>query len=177
MKKQPFMPFSVRKRVAMWSALLVLFLFAVFLTSVSYLNPSTQGILGFLTRFHFEAMLFVALSGVVIGGLGIYLFSAELQQTTASLKGNTELLLSFLSPKEREIVQLLMEKNGHAFQSDISKMPGMTRLKTHRIVSKLAERKVVNVHDYGKTNIVALSPVILEAFNLNPVQRHTEKKL
>ena len=174
--KHVFLGFSVRKKVFLWSGLLALFLFLVFLTSVSYIHPSNEGILEVLTRYHFESMFAVAFAGVLIGAGGIYLFSSELQKTTSSLKSNTELLLSFLSPKEKEVLQLLVEKNGQAFQADISKIHGMTRLKAHRIVSKLAERKIVAVNSYGKANLVTLSPNVLKAFNLKPHFENTGKE-
>lgn len=174
--KQRFRGFSVWKKVLLWSILLALFLVLVFLTSVSYVYPSSAGLLGVITRFHFEAMLFVALSGLAIGAAGIFIFSSELQKTTNSLKTNTELLLSFLSQEERQAVQLIIDKGGSAFQPDIAKMHGMTRLKAHRIITRLSDRKILNVHSYGKINMVTLSPVILSAFNLKPsIKREKEK--
>ncbi len=174
--KQQLDEFSVKKKVVLWTTLLAVFFLLVFLTSISYISPTHEGIIGFLTRFHFEAMIIVAFAGVLIGAAGIYIFSSELKQTTSSLKSNRELLLSFLSPKEKEIVQYLVEKHGQAFQADISKLHGMTRLKTHRLLIRLADRKIVSTHSYGKTNIITLSHTLLKAFNLNPTLKQPETK-
>lgn len=169
MMKQPVLKsFSMRKRIVLWSALLVVFFLLVFLTSTSYINPSTDGILGLITRFHFEFMIGIAFLGVLIGAAGIYIFSSELEKTTDSLKVNTELLLSFLSKQEREVVQFIIDKGGQAFQADVSKIPGMTRLKAHRIITRLSDRQIIQVNSYGKANLITLSPVILRAFNLQP---------
>ncbi len=158
MVKQSSARISTRRKVLAWGIMIVLFILAVGITAVSYAYPQDNGIIGLFVRFHFEAMLGIAMAGVIIGASSFYLFSNELEEKDKSLELNTQLLLSFLNEGERECVQFLIDHHGQAYQSELSKLSGMTRLKAHRLVSRLKERKIVHVHEYGKVNLVVLNP-------------------
>ena len=162
MKQGFLLDLSARKRLEAWAALLILFVFIFFLTSLSYFFPNPNGLWGIFVRYHFEAMLLLAFGGIGMGAFSYYLFSGELQRTQHSLQHSTRLLLSFLNGDEKQCVQFLLEHGGRGFQSDLAKLPGMTRLKAHRIVSKLSERKIIQVHSNGKANLLYLSPEIQE---------------
>jgi uncharacterized membrane protein len=64
--------------------------------------------------------------------------------------------MKFLGDDEREIVDLLLRKEGMTTQSEIAKLPGMSRLKAHRIVKKLEDRGIVHVEKYGKINMIRI---------------------
>ncbi len=157
MMKQSLAGLSVRKKWAIWGLLALFFLMAVFLTSVSYFYHLPDGLLGIFVRFHFEAMLGIAVGGVIVGATGVALLSKELHQTTQSLQENTQLLISFLTPEERACIQLMQEKEGKCYQHELAKLPGMTRLKAHRLVQRLQDRKLIVVHEMGKARLLELS--------------------
>jgi uncharacterized membrane protein len=149
------------KRWGIWGTFTLLFVLAVFLTVVSYYYHPAEGILSLFARFHFEAMLIIALGGVIVGASGMALLSKELRQTTQSLHENTQLLVSFLTPEERACVQLLQEKEGKCYQHELAKLPGMTRLKAHRLVQRLQDRKLIVVHEMGKARLLELSKSLI----------------
>ncbi len=161
MMKQSLSGLSPRKKWVLWGLLAFFFLMAVFLTSVSYFYRLPEGILGLFVRFHFEAMLGIAVGGVIVGATGFALLSKELEQTEESLKENTQLLLSFLTSEEKACVQLLVEKQGKAYQHELAKLPGLSRLKAHRLVQRLQDRKLIVVHEMGKARLLELSPALL----------------
>src|SRR3990172_4103641 len=108
---------STRRKVFIWGILMVLFLLALGITTLSYAYPGEEGLVGLFTRYHFEAMLGIAIGGIVIGASSYYLFGEELKQKEKSLQTNMQLLLSFLNPGEKEFVGFLIDHNGQAFQS------------------------------------------------------------
>ncbi|MEM4342668.1 MAG: helix-turn-helix domain-containing protein [Candidatus Caldarchaeum sp.] len=64
-----------------------------------------------------------------------------------------------LTEEERKVVEFLVARGGVAEQRDIAKSLGLSRLKTHRIVSSLKRREVVEVKPRGRTNIVTLKNI------------------
>lgn len=160
--------FSSHRKWGIWAICAVLFVLAVFLTVVSYYNHPYEGILSIFARFHFEAMLGIALAGVVVGATGMGLLSSELRQKTQSLKENTQVLISFLTTEEKACIHLLLEKQGKCYQHELAKLPGLTRLKAHRLVQRLQDRKLIVVHEMGKARLLELSPSLLPGFQSTP---------
>jgi len=66
------------------------------------------------------------------------------------------IVFKFLNLNERRILEKLIEKKGTVLQSEISRMDGMTKLKTHRAVKDLQRKGIIKTEDYGKTNRIIL---------------------
>jgi uncharacterized membrane protein len=62
-----------------------------------------------------------------------------------------------LTLEERKVVDVLTLHNGQYLQKYIRTETGLSRLKVHRIVSRLAERGIVTLEQTGNTNKVYLS--------------------
>lgn len=62
-----------------------------------------------------------------------------------------------LTAEESKVMDVLVEHNGKYLQKYIRAETGLSRLKTHRIVMRLAERGVVTLEKSGNTNEVYLS--------------------
>ena len=157
MKQWHISDVSFRKRIGIWLVAVFLFLTILTLTTISYFSPAQEGLVGLFVRFHFEAMVLIGLFGVGIGLTSFYLLSRELQEKSQTVQNQSQLLLTFLTPLEKECVLFLVQNNGEAYQSELSKLPTMTRLKAHRIVGKLIERKIVHSSSHGKANRLFLS--------------------
>ncbi|MEK6902569.1 MAG: hypothetical protein AABX02_03210 [archaeon] len=157
MKQWGLSEFSLQKKLSIWFASVVLFLGFLAITTISYFSPTTEGIIGIFVQFHFEAMVLIGLIGVGIGGLSFYLLSQEIREKNQTVRNQSQLLLSFLNPQEKECVLYLAKNNGETYQSDLSKLPGMTRLKAHRMVQKLSDRKIIQLSNHGKANKIVLS--------------------
>ena len=63
---------------------------------------------------------------------------------------------------ERKVVERLIEKKGDVLQSEISKMEGMNKLKTHRAVIDLERKGIIKRESYGKTHHITLSKDVKE---------------
>ncbi|MBC8500228.1 MAG: winged helix-turn-helix transcriptional regulator [DPANN group archaeon] len=70
---------------------------------------------------------------------------------------NKNVILKFLNPNERKILEKLIENKGTVLQSEISRIEGMTKLKTHRAVKDLERKGIINTESHGKTNRIILT--------------------
>ena len=109
-----------------------------------------------------DAVPFIVLAAILAGALTFYLLSPK-PQDALSIHGSgfNKAALKFLHGDERIIITRLMEKNGEALQSELTNLNGMTKVRSHRAVKRLANRGVVEVQQKGKTNIVKLSREML----------------
>ena len=65
-------------------------------------------------------------------------------------------ILRFLNASERKILEKLIENKGTALQSEISRAPGMNKLKTHRAIKDLERKGILKTESHGKTNLIIL---------------------
>lgn len=73
-----------------------------------------------------------------------------------------DVALQLLESDERTIAQLLVDEGGYLLQKDISWKTGYSRVKTHRILTRLIRRGVVTSEKYYNTNKISLSTWLLE---------------
>ena len=62
-----------------------------------------------------------------------------------------------MTPEEQKVLNTLIAHQGKYLQKYVVKEAGLSRLKTHRIVARFAERGIVTVKPVGNTNEVAIS--------------------
>ena len=79
-----------------------------------------------------------------------------------------------LTNEERKVLDVLVSHRGKYLQKYVRTETGMSRLKTHRIVARLAERGIVTLEKSGNTNEVRLSRW-LQNSNVLEEQNHEEK--
>ena len=122
-------------------------------------------------------VLFVVLIGVAIvgvGGLAYFLAFPEIK-TVAAPKAAESIVQSSvgqppqsivtpyasvvktLTGEERKVIEVLAAHDGKYLQKYIRRETGLSRLKTHRIVARLAERGIVSLEKTGNTNQVFLA--------------------
>lgn len=62
----------------------------------------------------------------------------------------------FLLPDEKKVLSEIEKYGGSLTQSEISKSTGLSRVKVHRIIRSLENKKLVMKHQYGMTNKIVL---------------------
>jgi uncharacterized membrane protein len=67
-----------------------------------------------------------------------------------------ELVARLIDPKEMAVIDRLIEKPKGILQTEVVNMPGMTKLKAHRVVERLRQKGIVTVQKIGKTNLIKL---------------------
>jgi hypothetical protein len=68
-----------------------------------------------------------------------------------------ESVVKTLTDEERRIIEVLNAHDGKYLQKYIRKEAGFSRLKTHRIIARFAERGLVTLEKAGNTNQVSLA--------------------
>jgi hypothetical protein len=68
-----------------------------------------------------------------------------------------KLILKTMTPEEQKVLNTLIAHQGKYLQKYVGKEAGLSRLKTHRIVARFAERGIVTVKPLGNTNEVTIS--------------------
>ncbi len=66
-------------------------------------------------------------------------------------------VLRVLSADERKVIEILVAEEGTMLQKDIRWKTGLSRVKTHRILFRLAKRGIVSAEKYYNTNKIELA--------------------
>ena len=75
-----------------------------------------------------------------------------------------KIVLKFLSYNEKKVVNKLIEQKGSILQSEISRMEGMGKVKTHRAVQDLERKAIITIERHGNTNRINLTNDIKKIF-------------
>lgn len=103
--------------------------------------------------------LIISIAAIV--GASIYYFMVgRIESKEKTIKDTSKIVLKFLNTPERQVVNKLIENNGKVLQSGITHMEGMTKLKCHRIIQKLADNGIIRKEQMGKTNIIRFTEEI-----------------
>jgi uncharacterized membrane protein len=68
-----------------------------------------------------------------------------------------EVLLKTMTAEEQKVLNVLIAHEGKYLQKYVAKEAGFSRLKTHRIVARFAQRGIVTVKEFGNTNEIVIS--------------------
>jgi uncharacterized membrane protein len=109
-----------------------------------------------IMQYHVEFMVLMGIFGLGSGLMVYNLLNSQIEKQKHVVKTNMDIIMKFLTTEDREVIRLLIEKEGMTTQSEIARLPGMSRLKAHRIVKKLEDRGIVHVEKYGKINMIRM---------------------
>jgi len=107
-------------------------------------------------EYHIQFMVLMGAFGLFSGLVVYNILNATIEKQKKLVQANTDIIMKFLTPEDREVIRLLIAKDGMTTQSEIARLPRMSRLKAHRIVKKLEARGIVHVEKYGKINLVRM---------------------
>jgi hypothetical protein len=68
-----------------------------------------------------------------------------------------DVLLKTMTPEEQKVLNVLVDHQGKYLQKYVAKEAGLSRLKTHRVVARFAQRGIVTVKEFGNTNEILLA--------------------
>jgi hypothetical protein len=77
-------------------------------------------------------------------------------QTSKSSESSFKAVIKTMTEDERKVLELLKNHDGKYLQKYIRSEAGLSRLKTHRIIARFAERGIVTLRKVGNTNEVKL---------------------
>jgi hypothetical protein len=100
------------------------------------------------------------LIGIAIGAIVFFFMTRKIEDKKNDLEKITSTLIQFLNKDEKKIVEKIIEENGKIYQSELSRIEGIGKLKSHRIIRRLEDRNVIEIEKHGKTNIIKLKKEI-----------------
>ncbi|MFH0949102.1 MAG: MarR family transcriptional regulator [Candidatus Aenigmatarchaeota archaeon] len=106
------------------------------------------------TRLTSPISIMLLFNGIILllGGISIWGLTRDRE-----LKSTKEKITSLLlMPEERMIIEELKKSKGSITQSQLVKNTGMSKVKAHRIVNRLAAKGIVKKYPYGLTNKIVL---------------------
>ncbi|NOQ55415.1 MAG: hypothetical protein GQ477_01270 [Nanohaloarchaea archaeon] len=107
--------------------------------------------------FHSYYLLpFMGFIGLLVGTLVFYVMSDKVVQQERTLKNNTKIILNFLTSSERKMIETLLENGGKVQQYELSHLPNLNKVKTHRILLNLEQKKIIHKERLGKINKIVL---------------------
>ena len=92
----------------------------------------------------------------LIFGVGIYLAFFHKQMPKESKKEYKEIDLSKLNDDEKNIYEIIKNKDGSAYQSDLIKETNFSKVKMSRILDKMEAKDILERKRRGMTNIIIL---------------------
>lgn len=107
----------------------------------------------------------VLVLGFVFGIIASFLYFERKAEIPIPKADKTESILLLLNPSERKVIKKLVDEQGSALQSDISRLEGLGKVKAHRVVEKLIRRGVIEKEQKGKTNILKLKKEIMDSLS------------
>ena len=117
---------------------------------------------------YFGVLFLVLIAVVVVGAVGLVYFlllpelktgqtGTEKSISESSRKPDAiESIKRTLNSDEQKILEVLENHDGKYLQKYLGKEAGLSRLKTHRILARFAERGIVTLEKKGNTNEVKL---------------------
>ena len=104
--------------------------------------------------------LFIVLAIIFVACLLYYLFSLKTDTQKAIINKNIEILYNILDKDEKSVLESIIKNNGEISQSEISQK--FDKLRAHRIIKKLLEKKIIDIKRDGKTNKIILKKELKE---------------
>ncbi len=83
--------------------------------------------------------------------------SPPVVSNVSPVSNSCEVLLKTMTPEEQKVMNVLVAHKGRYLQKYVGKEAGLSRLKTHRVVARFAQRGIVTVKEFGNTNEIALA--------------------
>ena len=115
------------------------------------------------TVFHSYYLLpFMSFVGILVGSVVYYIMSDKIMMKDYALRKNTRIILKFLGPAERKVVNTLLDNEGKLQQYELSHLPNMNKVRTHRILQSLEEKGIIHKEKLGKINKIVLDKELYE---------------
>ena len=152
------MDFTKHKPIIYLFFILLAILMLYFILDLAVFNPDSTRIpqdLNDLNRLNHERPIsFFLISpimgflGAIIGAIIVYFLMSRITQTQQVQKKNTKIILNFLTEHEKKVIELLLNNNGHAFQYELNRIEGLSRVKTYRILQNLEDKKIITKENF-----------------------------
>lgn len=103
-----------------------------------------------------------AFFGLAVGATIYHVMSSDIEKKERVIEKNNSVILKFLTGEERNVVNTLVEQGGKVRQYELSHLPNLNKVKTHRIILKLEQKGIIEKQRLGKINNIVLNKELYE---------------
>ncbi|MFH1470953.1 MAG: hypothetical protein ABIF01_04345 [Candidatus Micrarchaeota archaeon] len=98
-------------------------------------------------------------AGIALGALSFYFLYERKKPETIVVdnKKNVIDIVDVLDKDESKVLKKIISEKGRVLQAEISRLEGIGKVKSHRIIERLEKRGIIEIEGAGKTNIVKLA--------------------
>ncbi|MFH1133248.1 MAG: hypothetical protein V1735_02045 [Nanoarchaeota archaeon] len=147
--------------IALLCALLLLVVGMAFMTYDNERLADASPFLAWAMRNHLWIMAGMVFVSVAFGFVFSAVLYGEARRRRQESRTILDIVLLFLGKDERAIIHFLVKNKGETNQREISRLPGMNRVKAFRALQKMQEKRIIEVIPHGKVRIVKLTGNIL----------------
>ncbi|AJF61750.1 TPA: hypothetical protein HA239_01580 [Candidatus Woesearchaeota archaeon] len=145
------------------STLLIIVVLVIAILTYTYQHhESDNPLLSIAVKNHVPIMILLTLISVSFGFFWSNLYYDEFKKQKRDTEDVTNILMGFLSREERIIIDFLIENKGSATQAEISKLPGMNKVRTYRALQRMENKNIIEKTAIGKVRSVKLKENILK---------------
>ncbi len=128
------------------------------------LNQESQFAPPWFVRISFPIFIFAL--GLFFGLLGIWYYYPEIRpsQKKDELGPQAtpyEVLIYISTPDEVKVIEAIKKLENKAYQFEIARYTGLSKMKVHRIIQRLAERGIIDIEKRGKYNRISLKKWVI----------------
>jgi len=142
----------------------IIIILAIFIYLVTYIHQdvtSKNSLIFWTVENHLPITVGLIILSGFIGYITSTLIYRQVTKTKKESQKLLEMLFLFLNKDETEIINSLVQNNGTIKQVDISRLPGMNRVKAYRSLQKMQEKNIIDITVHGKMRKVSLKDNIL----------------
>ena len=103
-----------------------------------------------------------AFFGLAIGATISHIMSSDLEKKEKAIQHTNKVILKLLTGEERSVVNTLVEQGGKVRQYELSHLPNLNKVRTHRVILKLEQKGIVEKQRLGKVNNIVLNNELYE---------------
>ncbi|MBN1385936.1 hypothetical protein JW968_03080 [Candidatus Woesearchaeota archaeon] len=137
---------------------------AIALTMLTYIYrdmTSANKVITSLLDNHLTILIIMIIISIAFGFFWAQISYAEISKTKKQTKTMMDIISIFLSEDEKVILGHLVENKGRSSQAEISRLPGMTRVKAYRLLQRMHEKNLIDIETHGKLRNIILHQNIL----------------
>lgn len=158
-----------QKSLVWMIAILVIFFLNLTLLIISFVfvlhGDEVAGIVRFYVTYHIHFMILLGLLGIAVGVISYYGFTSQRKDMQRSVQVSKDILLKFLDNGERLAVNYLLNHPDEVVtQANISRLEQMGKVKAHRTIQRLEDKKIIILTPHGKTKRIEFHEDINKLF-------------
>jgi uncharacterized membrane protein len=104
--------------------------------------------------------LFTLLAIVFVGSITYYLLSLRIDAQKRLIEKNIEIIYTILDEDEKKVLKKIISNKGQVNQIEL--LGEFDKIKVHRVIRKLVEKKIIDVEKNGKENRIKLKEELMQ---------------